>query len=69
MAKVTFYKNTYPYTGTTDAEHLSRRWITRKGAEENPLIIIIEGTGVEIDETELVPGQQYTPLDFEPKKD
>ncbi len=64
MAKVTVYK-VQVYNITTDQFVLSRRMATREGAK----IMrgeVIENTAVEIDETQLEPGEKWTPRDFKP---
>lgn len=64
MAKVTVYK-VQVYNIMTDQSVLSRRMATREGAE----IMkgkVIENTAVEIDETQIEPGEEWTPIDFRP---
>jgi hypothetical protein len=66
MAKVTVYK-VQLYDVAADAPKISRRWMTRQGAE---LLhgIILEDTAVEIDRKDLTPGTQWTPVGFNPKR-
>ncbi|WP_156967686.1 hypothetical protein [Methylosinus sp. PW1] len=62
MKKVTVY-NVRKYDIVSDEIKRSRRMATREGA----LIMcaqIIEGSAIEIDESELESGEQWTRLDF-----
>ncbi len=64
MAKVTVFK-VQAYNIITDQYVLSRRMATREGAE----IMkgkVIENTAAEIDETQLEPGEKWTPRNFKP---
>ena len=64
MGKVNIYKVKL-YNILTDEEVLSRRMATREGAA----IMkgrVVESTEIEIDDTRLEPGEQWTKKDFTP---
>jgi hypothetical protein len=65
MSKITVYKVGL-YDVQNDEPRTSRRMATIAGAE----IMggwIIKGTEVEIDESQLEPGEEWTPRDFNPR--
>lgn len=66
MGKVTVYR-VQLYDPSADAPMTSRRWMTRRGAE---IVngVIFEDTAVEIDETELENGNQWTTIGFDPNR-
>jgi hypothetical protein len=66
MAKVTVF-NFRVYDINRDESITSRRMATRPGIESIGGVII-EGSGVEIDETQLEPGEQWTKRDFKPSE-
>ncbi len=66
MAKVTVYR-VQLYDVANDAPHISRRMATIEGAKMMGGSII-EGSALEIDETQLENGEQWTPRDFVPNR-
>jgi hypothetical protein len=64
MAKVKVYR-VKVFDGMTDRRVISRRMATREGAA-TMRSEVLEDTEVEIDETQLEPGEQWTPVDFKP---
>jgi hypothetical protein len=64
MTKVTIYK-VQLYNVATDAPLISRRMATLKGAAIMGGVIL-EGTGIEIDASQLEPGEEWTPRGFTP---
>jgi hypothetical protein len=65
VGKVTVYEIQL-YDVANDAPKISRRWATREGAQIMGGMVL-EHTAVQIDETELENGNQWTALGFEPK--
>jgi hypothetical protein len=65
MAKVKVFKFEVldPYTAEPT---VSRRMATREGAAKIPGSRVIEGTEIEIDESQLEKGYPWTPMDFTP---
>ena len=64
MGKAKVYR-VQVYNIMTDQIVISRRMATREGAE----IMrgkVIDDTAVEIDESQLEPGEEWTPIDFNP---
>lgn len=66
MSKVTVYK-VKVYNIATDASMISRRWATREGADRMSGWVI-EESAVEIDDTQLEKGEQWTERGFEPHR-
>jgi hypothetical protein len=64
MAKVTVFKMKR-YDMNKDEYVVSSRMATREGAAKFEHVVI-EGTGVEIDEAQLEPGEQWTARGFKP---
>jgi hypothetical protein len=64
MPRVRVYRVTV-YDPETDKKFLSRRMATRDGAAIMHGTII-EDTEIEIDESQLERGEQWTPMDFKP---
>jgi hypothetical protein len=64
MGKVTVY-NVRLYDTLDDATVISTRMATRKGADMMGGEIV-EGSGVEIEASQLVSGTQWTPMGFFP---
>jgi hypothetical protein len=62
MAKVKVYK-VKVYDVTTDQQIISRRMATSDGTAIMRGIVV-DGTETEIDESQLEPGEQWTPRDF-----
>jgi hypothetical protein len=64
MAQITIYRVDF-YDIQNDTMLRSRRWFTRDGAERvNGLVL--EDTALEIDESALEDGEQWTVRDFNP---
>jgi hypothetical protein len=64
MSKVKVYR-VKAYDVSTDQQVESRRMATREGAAAMHGMII-ESTETEIDDAQLEPGEQWTPIDFKP---
>ncbi|SDR63338.1 hypothetical protein SAMN05519103_08507 [Rhizobiales bacterium GAS113] len=64
MAKVTVYK-VQLYDVMNDAPVISRRLATRKGAARMGGEIV-DGSAIEIDASQLEPGEEWTPRGFDP---
>jgi hypothetical protein len=64
MAKVKVYR-VKVFDGMTDRRVISRRMATREGAA-TMRGEVLEDTEIEIDESQLEPGEQWTPVDFKP---
>jgi hypothetical protein len=65
MPKVTVYKVKL-YNVVTDATLISRRMATREGATRMRGDIV-EDTALEIDASQLEPGEEWTPRGFDPR--
>ncbi|MBY3614971.1 hypothetical protein [Rhizobium bangladeshense] len=65
MAKIMVYQ-VQQYDITTDNVQISRRWWTKEGAAKF-CFQLIESSGVEIEEPDLEPGEQWTPIGYVPK--
>lgn len=65
MAKVTVYR-VRAYSIATDEVVTSHRMATREGAAIMGASVI-EDTGVEIDDSHLLPGEQWTARNFNPR--
>ncbi len=66
MTKVTVYRiRTYDFA--TDDYRTSRRWATREGAETMRGEIIPDGA-IQIDESDLEPGEQWTRTGYAPSQ-
>jgi hypothetical protein len=64
MAGVKIYKVKL-YNVVTDQYVVSRRMATREGAAKMKGEVV-ENAGIDIDESRLEPGEQWTPIDFMP---
>jgi len=64
MAKITVFR-AKSWDVANDAPQTSRRWFTREGAEAWNLVVI-EGSAIEIDDSSLEPGEQWTRRGFDP---
>ena len=66
MAIVTVYR-AESTDGLTASTMHSRRWFTRQGAEAEA-VKLLEDTATDIDDKDLEHGQQWTPIDYMPRK-
>jgi hypothetical protein len=66
VAKIKVYRFRRRISGT-DQYRISTRMATREWIESSKTVELIEGTEVEIDSEQLVPGEAWTERNFAPK--